>query len=166
MIYCISLDRTFAGGLLTFTPKLAEPVSKPIVGKQPLAFADLLQRAEAVFPTAKLTDIYFSSKPEDPFNVGKKQSQESGEHGNTQISLARFTGEVIQVKDGVKPSRADAILNQFGAAHFGTFGVTPTRILYFFVGLAPTILAITGLTMFRFSRRAELRKQKMVDPVI
>jgi uncharacterized iron-regulated membrane protein len=133
---------------VTFTPKLVDPVSKPIAGKQPLPLTDLLQRAEAVFPTAKIEYISFPHKPEESFSVSKKQPTETGSHGNTLVALDRYTGEVIQAKDGVKLSRAEAIINQFEAVHFGTFGGIPTRILYVFVGLAPTFLAITGSVMF------------------
>ena len=150
----------------TFTPKAAaEPVSKSIAGKQPLALPELLKRVDTIFPTAKLTDIYLPSKPEDPFKVSKQQPQETGEHGNTQIALDRFTGEVILIKDGAKPSRAEAIISQFGTVHYGTFGGVPTRILYVFVGLAPTILAITGFTMLRLRRGGKATRKEAIDGI-
>ena len=41
--------------------------------------------------------------------------------------------------------------------HYGTFGGLPTRILYVFVGLSPTVLFFTGLTMYRLRRRPKLQ---------
>lgn len=139
----------------TFTPKPADPVSKPIPGQKPLPIADLIQRADAAVPNATTTYISFPEKPEEPFRMGKKQAQETG--GNTRVSLDQFTGNVTQLSDGLKPSRAEAILNQFGPLHFGTFWGVPSRILYVFVGLAPTVLMVTGVVMWWYRKRKDVR---------
>ncbi|NJK52778.1 MAG: PepSY domain-containing protein [Leptolyngbyaceae cyanobacterium SU_3_3] len=139
----------------TLTPKPAEPVSKPIPGQQALAIADLIQRADAVFPQATTTYVSFPEKPEDPFSMGKRQAQETDRWGSTSVYLDQFTGEVVTVEDGLKPTRAAAILNQFGAVHFGTFWGIPSQILYVFVGLAPTVLMGTGVVMWLYRRRVK-----------
>ncbi|MHC5857744.1 PepSY-associated TM helix domain-containing protein [Nostoc sp.] len=146
----------------TLTRKPADPVSTPITGKQPLAIADLLQRADAAVPNATTTYVSFANKPEEPFGVGKKQAQETGEYGRTRVYLDQFTGKVIQLNNGVKPSRAEAILNQFGPLHFGTFGGLPTQILYVFVGLSPTVLMVTGVVMWWYRRRVKVGDQRGV----
>lgn len=46
----------------------------------------------------------------------------------------------------------DRILNSFTPLHYGTFGGIPTRILYVFVGLAPTVLLVTGFFMWRYRK--------------
>lgn len=137
----------------TLTPKPADPVSKPIPGQQPLPTAELIQRADAAVANATTTYVSFPENPSDPFRVGKKQAQETGRYGSTHVYLDQFTGEVIQLSDGLKPSRAEAIVNQFGPVHFGTFGGLPTQILYVFVGLAPTILLVTGVVMWWYRRK-------------
>jgi uncharacterized iron-regulated membrane protein len=140
---------------VTFTPQPADPVSKPIPGKQPLPIAELMQRADAAFPNVTTTYIEFPKKPEDVFTVGKRQPQESDKYGNTSIMLDQFSGQVVQLQDGVNPNRAEAIINQFGAVHFGTFGGVPTRILYVFVGLAPSVLLTTGFVMWWHRKRKQ-----------
>lgn len=139
---------------ITLTPKPADPVSKLIPGKSSLPIADLIQQANAAVPNAKTTYISFANKPEAPFLVAKKQAQEVGKYGNTRIYLDQFTGAVIRLQNGVKPSRAEAILNQFGSLHFGTFGGVPTKILYVFVGLAPLILFVTGFVMWWYRKKS------------
>ncbi|MBW4553581.1 MAG: PepSY domain-containing protein [Aphanocapsa sp. GSE-SYN-MK-11-07L] len=139
----------------TFTPKPADSVSQPIAGQQPLPFAELIQRADAAVPAATTTYVSFPEKLEDPFRMGKRQAQEANKWGNTQVSLDQFTGKVIQVQDGLKPTRAEAILNQFGPLHFGTFWGISSRILYVFVGLAPTVLMVTGVVMWWHRRRVK-----------
>jgi uncharacterized iron-regulated membrane protein len=148
---------------VTFTPKPPDPVSKPIAGKQPLAISDLIQRADAAVPNAVTTYISFPEKPEEPFSMGKRQAQETDKWGNTHVTLDQFSGKVLQVSDGLKPSRADAILNQFGALHFGTFWGIPSRILYVFVGIAPTVLMVTGVVMWVYRRRVKGGTQSAVN---
>ncbi len=142
-----------------------EPASQPIPGQQPLPFIELLQRADAAVGSATTTYVSLPEKPEEPFRVGKKQAQETGKYGNTRIYLDQFTGKVIQLSDGLKPSRAEAIINQFGPMHFGTFGGLPTQILYVFVGLAPTILMVTGVVMWWYRRRVKSVTQREVNVV-
>ena len=89
---------------VTLTPKPADPVSKPIPGKQPLALTELLQRADIAFPNAKTTYISFTNKPEEPFSISKKQAQETTKWGGTRISLDQFSGKVLILSDPLKPS--------------------------------------------------------------
>lgn len=61
-------------------------------------------------------------------------------------------------------SFGDRILNAFAPMHYGTFGGLPTRILYVFVGLSPTVLFITGLTMYRLRRRPKaVAKRELIQ---
>jgi uncharacterized iron-regulated membrane protein len=137
----------------TFTAKPADPVSKPIPGQNPLPLAELLQRADAALPNSKMTYLVFPETPDGTLQVGRKQPQEAG-HGNTLIALDQYTGNVVQIKDGLKPNRAEAILNQFGAVHFGTFWGLPSRLLYVLIGLAPSMLFITGSIMWWQRKRS------------
>jgi uncharacterized iron-regulated membrane protein len=140
---------------LTVTPKLSEPVSRPIPDQQPLPLVDLLKRADAVFPDAKTTSISFPHEPTGVFTVGKKQAGESLSWGTTTIAFDQFSGEIVRVEDSMKPSRAGAILNQFVPIHYGTFAGIYSLILYFFVGLAPTVLLITGFIMWWHRKRVK-----------
>ncbi|NJP10790.1 MAG: PepSY domain-containing protein [Leptolyngbyaceae cyanobacterium RU_5_1] len=147
----------------TLTSKPADPVSKPLPGKQPLPIAELIQRADGAVLNATTTYVSFPEKPEEPFRMGKRQAQETDKWGNTRVYLDQFTGEVIQLSDGLKPSRAEAIINQFGAVHFGTFGGVPTKILYVFVGLAPTVLMVTGVVMWWYRKRNKTQPLAAVE---
>jgi uncharacterized iron-regulated membrane protein len=144
---------------LTFTPKPSEPVSQ-VIPDRPMSLDRLIQRADEAIPNAKNTYISLGSKPEDPITVGKKQTGETGEYGNTVVILDRSSGKVLQLKDGIKPNRAEAILNQFTPWHYGYFLGLATRILYVLVGLAPTILFITGFVMYRLRHRQKPVKEK------
>jgi hypothetical protein len=56
--------------------------------------------------------ISVGSTPEEPLQIGKKQTGEIGTYGNTVVTLDRFSGEILQLQDGTKPNRAEAIVNQ------------------------------------------------------
>jgi uncharacterized iron-regulated membrane protein len=145
--------------VVTFTSMKSEPVSKPISDRSPLPVSQLLSKADAVFPEAKTTYIAVPQTPEAVLQVSKKQPSESSHYGFSNIYLDRYSGEVVDVENGLKPTRAKAVLNAFVPMHYGTFGGLATRILYVFVGLAPTILFITGLVMYLLRRRPKIVEQ-------
>ncbi|MEH1844413.1 MAG: PepSY-associated TM helix domain-containing protein [Nostoc sp.] len=84
-----------------------------------------------------------------------KLPQENVEYGNSNVYLDQYSGKVLRVDNGLKLSLGDRVLNSFVPLHYGTFGGLPTRILYVFVGLAPLILFVTSLVMWRYRYRAK-----------
>jgi uncharacterized iron-regulated membrane protein len=96
---------------ITFTPKPTEVVSQVIPGQSPLSLDQLVQRADTAFSKAKSTYISVDSTLEDPVMIGKKQPGEVGKYANTVVMLDRFSGEILQLQDGIKPNRAEAIIN-------------------------------------------------------
>lgn len=148
---------------VTFTPNPAEPVSKPIPGKQPLSASELLAKADAAMPGATTTYISLPQTPDGIFQIGKRQPQETSHYGFSRIILDQYTGEVLKLRDGLKPNRAEAVLNSFVPMHYGTFLGLPSRILYVFVGLAPLLLFITGFVMWWYRKRKQ-SGNRIIDP--
>ena len=114
----------------------------------------MLQRADAALPGAKTTYISFPTTPESVFMVGK-QFPEEKEVWRSRVYLDRYTGEVLQVRNSRLLSLGDQVVDFFNPLHYGTFGGLPTRVLYVFVGLAPTILMITGFVMWQYRCRVK-----------
>jgi uncharacterized iron-regulated membrane protein len=138
----------------TLTPKPVEPASKVIPGKANVSLDEILQRAEKALPGGKITHIGLPTEPEGVFHIGKKMPGETYKWGHSSVDLDRYTGNVIKTVDATKRlPLGDRVLNSFTPIHYGTFGGIPTRILYVFVGLSPTILFITGLVMYRYRHR-------------
>lgn len=150
----------------TFTAKPKEPTSKPIPGKSPLTLVEVLQRADAIVPNAKTEFVSIPDKPDGVFQIGKRQPQETGQWGKTRIALDAYTGEVVQLTDGLKPSRAESILNQFAPLHFGTFWGVASKALYVLVGLAPTLLMVTGVIMWMYRRRPKVNRKSAEKVVV
>lgn len=135
----------------TLTPTPVEPKSQLIKDKSLISLTQILQRADAALPGAKTTYISFPSTPESVFMVGK-QFPEEKEVWRSRVYLDRYTGEVLQVRNSRLLLLGDQVVDFFNSLHYGTFGGLPTRILYVFVGLAPTVLMITGFVMWRYRR--------------
>jgi uncharacterized iron-regulated membrane protein len=138
----------------TLTPIPPTPRSKPVAGQAPLPLTEILQKADAALPGAATTFIRLPQKPDGVVLVGKKLPQEHSDHyGESRIRLDQYTGEVVQLINGMELSRADRVLASFAPLHYGTFWGLPTRILYVFVGLAPLILFTTGAVMWWYRKR-------------
>ncbi|MBC1218646.1 PepSY domain-containing protein [Nostoc sp. UCD121] len=140
---------------VTFSPKPIEPESKPIPGKPPLALKDLLQRADAALPGAVNTYISFPTSPKAVFMLGKRFPEEK-EVWRSRVYLDQYTGEVLHIRNSRSLSVGDEVMDAFNPLHYGTFGGLATRILYVLVGLAPTILSVTGFVMWRYRYRSKL----------
>jgi uncharacterized iron-regulated membrane protein len=137
----------------TFSPQSAEenePVSKVIPGKPPLKFTNsLLEKASAALPEGRVTFIYFPIQPVGLFQVHKEINGQQ-----VSASIDRYSGEIIKVNDlNTKKSLGDRVMDSFVPVHFGTFAGLPSRLLYVFVGLSPTILLITGFIMWRSRKK-------------
>lgn len=148
---------------VTFTPILPEAKSKPIGDRSPLNISELIKKADSLFPQSSTTYVELPQDKEGVLTVGKKQIGESVKYGQTLVKFDQFSGEILQIQDVFKPTRAEKVLNSFTPLHFGTFGGVPTRILYVFVGLSPLVLFITGAKMFKLRLWDRKHKQSVRD---
>jgi uncharacterized iron-regulated membrane protein len=139
---------------VTFTSKSIEPISTVIPGRSTVSLSEILQRADAILPQAKIAYINFPTSPEGVFQINK-QFPEDREIYRSRVYFDRYTGAVLKVRSSRQLQLGEQIFDSFTPLHFGTFGGLPTRILYVFVGLAPTFLFITGLVMWRHRRKPQ-----------
>jgi uncharacterized iron-regulated membrane protein len=140
----------------TFSPQPVEPVSQVIPGKATMNLGTILQRAETALPGGQITHIGLPTEETGVFHIGKKMPGETDRWGASSVDFDRYTGKVLKTVDATKSlSLGETVLNSFTPIHYGTFGGLPTRILYVFVGLSPTILFITGLIMYSLRRRSQ-----------
>ncbi|MBW4445069.1 MAG: PepSY domain-containing protein [Plectolyngbya sp. WJT66-NPBG17] len=139
----------------TFTPKPPEVLSKA-TGKPPLGLDEIVQRSDNALPGAVNTFINLPRKPDGAFEIYKKLPGDT-EDFNSSVKLDQYSGKVLQIKDSRIAGLGDLVLNSFTPIHYGTFGGLPTRIFYVFVGLAPTILMITGVVMWWYRKRKKIQ---------
>ena len=135
-----------------FTPKPPEIKSALANGKPTLQLDEILRGSNAALPDATSTFINLPKKPDDVFEIYKKVPGD-WEDFNSYVKLDQFSGKVLYVQDSRIVRLCDRVLNSFTPLHYGTFGGMPTRILYVFVGLSPTILSIAGFVMWWHRRK-------------
>ncbi|MBD2166642.1 PepSY domain-containing protein [Calothrix membranacea FACHB-236] len=149
---------------VTFTPQLPEVTSKPIANQAPLKLSQLLQISQTIFPNAATFSVSIPSKPEDAVFIRKRQNHELIVYGESGVYLDQYSGQVLRVINSVKLPIANSILAAFEYLHYGIFWGLTSRIIYVFVGLAPTILFVTSLIMYRYRYRKSKQKDVMVKP--
>lgn len=137
----------------TFTPKAVEPTSKVIPNQSPLTIDKLVEKGRNAIPEADVQRITIPQESEGAFEIRKKFPQSLNNYGQSSVYVDQYSGEILQVKNELKPSRAEAILNSFLPLHYGTFAGLPSQIFYIFVGIAPAILLITSLKMTWYRRK-------------
>jgi uncharacterized iron-regulated membrane protein len=138
---------------LTLTPK-PPTVKSTVTEKAPLAISEIVKQAKATIPEATPTFISVPTKSDGVFTVYMKQPQDAQYFAN-QVEIDRYSGQVLHIINSKTAQLGDRILKATVPLHYGTFGGIVTRILYVFVGLAPSILFMTGLTMYRLRSRVQ-----------
>lgn len=137
------------------------PEAKPVTKTPTIAWSQLLQKADAAMPDGKTTSIELSETNSQQLTVRKKlPNQDTGRFDFSTVELNRYSGEVVQVSKVVKAEGFFKFLVAIADLHFGTFGRLPTRILYVFIGLMPSILLITGLITWKRRRWLMARREE------
>lgn len=132
---------------LTLTPKPPEVQSTVIPGKTTLALDQIIQQSNQALSSAINTFVNLPIESHGVFEIYKRLPQDL-ENFNSYVKLDQYSGKVLQVQDSRKARLGDRILNSFVPIHYGTFGGVLTRMVYVFVGLAPTVLFVTGSVMW------------------
>lgn len=138
----------------TLTPKPPEVKSTAGNGKLPLSLSEALRQSELALPGAITTFITLPTLPDAVFEFYKRVPEDS-EDFNSYVKLDQYSGKVLDVQDSRVAKLGDRILNSFTPLHYGTFWGLPTRILYVFVGLVPTLLLITGFVMWGYRKQVK-----------
>lgn len=128
-------------------------VSKPLPGMENV---DLLRQQlpkiaptiKTQFPDWELANAYIDDSHQGTITAIGCLRQ----HHNQFINFAfdKYSGNLIRRLG--QNSLGDRIMGSFTAVHYGTFAGLPSRILYIFVGLSPTILLITGFSMWKLRK--------------
>lgn len=129
-----------------------EFVSKPIAGKAPITLTQALSAINQLMPEGIFTQIDIPQKPEEVYRVRKKVPGDwygNPTWGRSFAHVDRYSGKVLSATNVTKASLGEKIANGMDIFHLGLFAGIAGRILYFCVGLTPTILMMTGSIMWR-----------------
>ena len=131
------------------------PETKLIANPQQelISITEAIQIADRELPNSKTTFLAFEE--ERKITVQKKYPDDIFTTGLSSVAIDRYTGNVLTVQKVLKPSLGNKVAKLITDFHYGTFGGIFTRVLYVFIGLAPTILFGTGLMMYRCRYRRQ-----------
>jgi uncharacterized iron-regulated membrane protein len=150
----------------TLSPKPVEPVSQVTPGKLPVGLMKVLQTADAALPKGETITAVLPTAPNGVFEVRKKLPQDANYWGEHRVYIDQYSGEVLRVDTTQTNSLGTKVTNSFATLHYGTFWGLPSRILYVFVGLAPTVLMFTGFVMWhhRYRGNAQIKREIRTHP--
>lgn len=112
------------------------------------------------FPEATFDHLHPPQGDDGVYEVAVRQPGEpTRSFGRTQVYLDAHTGAVLAVRDPRDDTAADAFMAwQFPLHNGEAFGLAG-RWVVFFAGLAPAVLYVTGVLLWRRKRRARKNQQ-------
>jgi uncharacterized iron-regulated membrane protein len=129
-------------------PTLATPAKI-----QPIAqLASVLQAADRALPEGKISSVEFSSDGETISLRKKLPDQKTGIFDLSMVEVDRATGKVISANKVIEPPPIFKVILTIVDLHYGTFGGLTTQILYVVIGLMPTMLIVTGFSLWQRRR--------------
>ncbi len=121
---------------------------------------EILHQVNTVWPEAKTTFISLPLTPEAIFKVRKKFPTDSHPNGVSTIYLDQYSGEILQADSVNSATLANRILNSLYPLHIGSYGGIYLRLVHAIAGLAPIVLFITGVMMWRHRHLAKFYRKE------
>jgi uncharacterized iron-regulated membrane protein len=143
------------GAHILLAPPAEAEVPPPF--QNAIAVSKLLRKADAAIPEGTIMDVSFLDAQK--MVVTKRLPQDHARFYFSSVTLDGRTGKVLELNKVTETPPMWKFLIPVADLHFGTFGGLPTRILYVFVGLVPTVLFVTGLLNWRRRRSLGARRE-------
>ena len=128
---------------LNGAPSQPAPQSLP-VQRGRISLDAAVEIAERALPGAAATVVNVPAASNNPFRVLKKFPEDRTPAGRSAVYIDQFSGKVLLVQNTRTAPLGTRIINAKRSAHTGDIFGAPTRALYFIVGLAIAVQAITG----------------------
>lgn len=163
------------GSLLALHEIVAEPLltvltgegtAQPVPKSQAVAGVDaplepMLETAQTTFPSGSLSRISLPASPQGAVVVRMRLEGEVHQFGRSFLWFDRYDGRLLKASDIFKANLATRIQTWFYPLHTGFYGGPATRWLQFMVGLAMTLIILSGAWLWwrgwRARRAAALR---------
>ncbi len=124
------------------------PSAAPATGTSDggLDIAAAIATAHGAVPDATLARVSFPRTGESAFQVVMAPGgvRRSNEIGYVSLYFDRYDGTLLEQRKHDVASVGDFVMAWVGAAHTGSFGGWPIKILWAVLGLAPPLLFVTG----------------------
>lgn len=144
------------GAHILLAPPAAEAEVPPPF-QSAIAVSELLRTADAAIPEGTTMDVSFLDAQK--MVVTKKLPQDHARFYFSTVTLDGRTGKILELNKVAETPPMWKFLIPVADLHFGSVGGLPTRIVYVFVGLMPTVLFVTGLLNWRRRRLLGARRE-------
>jgi uncharacterized iron-regulated membrane protein len=153
----------FEAGLRWLLPLSPAPevTSQVVAGKIPMTADEIVQIAQARFPTGQLFKFYPAKTPTATFRVWLHLRGESDFTKDVNLDFDRYTGTLLKVEDARTAKIIDRILAAQYTLHIGHYGGIATKIVYAAIGIAPVGLFVTGAMIWWSRTYAAKSSQKL-----
>jgi uncharacterized iron-regulated membrane protein len=111
-------------------------------GDAPLA--PMLAKAQATFPGARLSRISLPAHAQGAVTVRMRLEGDVHQFGRSFLWFDRYDGRLLKASNILKANLASRIQNWFYPLHTGFYGGTATRWLQLLVGLAMSLITLSG----------------------
>lgn len=158
--------------LTAVRPPQSDPGGAPSVGSRP-SWRKMVELARPAEPGAFVARVVLPATDEAPFRVlfaDHRPTPLGSRHLRT-VYLDQYTGERLAAPVPTAPTLGDTVTAWVGPLHFGNFGGPGIRAIWLVTGLAPGLLAATGLVLWwtrvvapRWRRRHVLQSGTPVAP--
>jgi uncharacterized iron-regulated membrane protein len=152
--------KALAGMSLPLPPRGA-PAIQPTEGATPLTIDDIIAKANAALPDAKLVVLRPPATPTQAWTATFHRSGDEGEsvESGPTAYLDSYTGATLRVDDPRTMGFTARALRFIEPLHFGKFGGLFTKLFWVLLGLSPAFLLFSGVVMWwnrtRGPRRAK-----------
>ena len=132
-------------------PSLPPPPSSqaiPASSKAAITPDAAVAAAARALPDAAMTFLYLPQTKEAPVTVRLRTPGEWHPNGRSFTYVDQYSGEVLRVDDAREAPQDRRVLHTLYPLHIGAVGGPLVRILYLVLGLAPTVLVVTGTVIW------------------
>jgi uncharacterized iron-regulated membrane protein len=143
-----------------FSPVRQQPQnlkSTPLPGQAPLGLEAVTAIAANVFPDGRLHWILFPGGPKGSYVVGESADAEPNRAStNRNVTIDQYSGQILHVQDRATFGAGERLLEWLYPLHCGEAFGNAGRALIMVAGVAPLVLFVTGLSRWRYKRRARI----------
>lgn len=136
--------------LVLSAPNIATPIAVEPIEQ----LATVLITADRALPEGKISLVSFS--PETISIRKKLPQQQTGMFDLSMVEIDRATGKVLSATKVIEPPPLFKVILTIVDLHYGTWGGLTTQILYVIIGLIPTLLIVTGFSLWKKQRNPKI----------
>ena len=148
-----------------------EILSGEAAGREPITPDEAVRAVEERFPGRAIRYVGLPLDETGTYQLwvtrGFDPWTRQGGAGNVYVWVDQYSGEIVYDGTPEDGNVFDQAWDDWNfPLHTGDFGGPVTRVLWFFVGISPVVLGVTGLVMNQIRRRKRAKRRQAPSPVV